>query len=113
MCETDPGIVPADKWTHVAVVSDQKEFRIYADGKLVQKSDFQETDGGNENHYLGDTPFVANQSYSGILDEFAIFPGPLKETDIRQIIELGVEQFAAVEPKDKLATQWAILKDSR
>lgn len=113
MCETDPGIVSVSKWTHVVVVSDQKNFRIYVNGKLTKESDFQETDGGNVNYYLGNAPYRANKyeyGYSGIMDDFAIFAEPLRETEIKLIMEAGVESFAAVELKGKLTIKWASIK---
>ena len=110
MCETDPGILVADTWNYIAVVSDQKKFRVYANSDLVKESDFQETDGGNEIHYLGDTPFSPGQFYSGAIDEFAIFTKPFTQTEIKSIITSGIERFAVVEPGGKLATNWGDLK---
>jgi hypothetical protein len=112
MCETEPGIIEADKWTHVAVLSDEKNFRVYANGELIKESDFQKTDGGNEVHYLGDTPFSAGQFYSGVIDDFAILTRPLTEAEIKSIMGRGVEAFTAIEPAGKLATKWAILKSA-
>ncbi|MFC1719212.1 LamG domain-containing protein [Candidatus Poribacteria bacterium] len=112
MCETDPGIVEADKWTHIAVVSDEKSFRVYADGELIEESDFQKTDGGNDVYYLADTPFSAGQSYSGVIDDFAILTRPLTTVEVKSVMGSGVEEFAAVEPAGKLATKWAMLKSA-
>ncbi len=112
MCETDPGVIEADTWTHIAVVSDEKNFRVYADGELVKESDFQKTEGGNEVHYLGDTPFSGGQFYSGAIDDFAIFTRPLIKAEIKAIMGSGVEEFATVESAGKLATKWAIVKSA-
>jgi len=110
MCETAPGILAADMWNHIAVVSDQDKFRVYANSDLTEESDFQETEGGNENHYLGDTPFNAGQFYSGAIDEFAIFTKSLAQTEIKSIMTSGIERFAVVEPGGKLTTTWGNLK---
>jgi hypothetical protein len=112
MCETDPGVVEADKWTHVAVVGDTKNFRIYVDGKLTKESAFQTTDGGNENHYIGGNPTILDESYSGAVDEFAIFTVPLKEADIVAIKDNGLASIVSVELKGKIATKWATLKNA-
>ncbi len=111
MCETDPGVLEADTWNHIAVVSDQKNFRVYANADLAKESDFQETDGGNEIYYLGDTPFSPGQFYSGVIDEFAIFTKPLTQTEIESIMNGGVESFAVIEPGGKLTTSWGDLKN--
>ena len=110
MCETDPGILTADTWNHIAVVSDQNKFRVYADSDLIKETDFQKTDGGNEVHYLGDTPFSADQFYSGVIDEFAIFTKPLTQIEINSIMMIGIEKFTIVEPGGKLTTEWGSLK---
>ncbi len=112
MCETSPGILQADKWNHIAVVSDQAKFRVYANADLIEESDFQKTDGGNADHYLGDTPFAADQSYSGLIDEFAIFTEPLTESEIQSIMDGGIEGFIAVEPAGKLTTRWGSLRST-
>ena len=112
MCETDPGIIEADKWTHIAVVSDEKNFRVYANGELTEESAYQKTEGGNDVHYIGDTPFSAGQSYSGIIDDLAVLASPLTKAEINSIMGGGVQEFAAVEPAGKLATKWAMLKSA-
>jgi hypothetical protein len=113
MCETDPGVVEVGKWTHVAVVSDEKNFRIYVNGQLTKESDFQQTDGGNVEYYLGNSPYRPDPheyGYNGIMDEFAIFDTALTEAEIKSLINTGVAQFAPVEPGGKLAIRWANLK---
>ena len=111
MCETDPGVCEADAWSHAAVVSDAKNFRIYVNGELSKESDFQQTDGANVTYFVGGQS--GGESYSGAVDDFAIFATPLKETDIKLIMDKGVTGGTAVELADKLATQWAVLKSVR
>ena len=62
MCETATGVVPAGQWTHVAVVGDQTNFRIYVNGALTQESAFQITDGTNVTYYVGGDPGSAGES---------------------------------------------------
>jgi len=112
MCETAPGVVNANEWTHVAVVGDTKNFRIYVNGKLTMESAFQKTDGGNENHYIGGNPTIPDESYSGAVDDFAIFTVALKEADIVSIKEKGFASIVSVELKGKIATKWATLKNA-
>jgi hypothetical protein len=108
MCETDPGIIPKDKWTHVAVVGDAKNFRDYVDGKLAKETNFQATRGNNKEFKIGG--YSGGESYSGAVDEFAIFKTPLKEAEINSIKDKGVLAITAVASKGKLVSKWAELK---
>ena len=107
MCETVAGAVDADTWTHAAVVSDANNFRIYVNGELAQESQFQQTDGENELYLLGGEVNRAGETYSGAVDDFAVFATPLEEAMIQTIIEQGVGAAAPVESTGKLATRWA------
>ena len=112
MCETAAGVVDANKWTHAAVVSDKKNFRVYVNGELSKESNFQATRGNNGEYMIGG--YAGGESYSGAVDDFGIFNVPLKEDNIKLIMEKGVSSGTAVELiRGKLATQWAVLKSVR
>jgi len=85
MCETAPDVVPADQWTHVAVVGDGTNFRIYVNGALSQESAFQTTDGMNATYYIGGDPTYTGESYSGIIDDMRIYNHVLTEAEIRKL----------------------------
>ena len=106
LCETDPGIVEADKWLHIAVTGDGDKFKIYADGEMVVENDFQETGGANVTYRIGGS---GGETFAGLMDDYAVFSRALDADEISLIME-GVETFLPVEPKGKLATQWADLK---
>jgi hypothetical protein len=108
MCETDPGVVDEETWTHATVVGDKKNFRVYVDGELSKETDFQETRGNNGEYVIGG--YGGGESYSGAVDEIAIFNEPLKEADINIIVDDGIQSYLAVHPQGKLATHWATLK---
>jgi hypothetical protein len=108
MCETDPGVVDANTWTHAAVVSDAKNFRVYVDGELSKETPFQETRGNNGEYMIGG--YAGGESYSGAVDDIAVFNEPLTETDIQSIMENGIDKFLSVSPQGKLAIQWGGLK---
>ena len=91
---------------HVAVVGDGDKFRIYANGENVAETDFQETRGNNVTYRLGGS---GGETFAGSMDDYAVFTRALDEDEISLIME-GVETFLPVEPKGKLATQWADLK---
>ena len=105
LCQTDGGIVEADKWIHIAVTSDGDKYKIYADGEVAAEMDFQETDGGNITYRMGGS---GGETFAGLMDDYAVFSRALDEDEINLIME-SVETFLPVEPQGKLATQWADL----
>lgn len=106
LCESDPGIVEADKWMHVAVTGDGDTFKIYADGEIVAETEFQVTAGANITYRIGGS---GGETFAGLMDDYAVFSRALDEGEINLIMD-SVETFLPVEPKGKLATQWAALK---
>ena len=106
LCQTDGGIVEADKWIHIAVTGDGDKFKIYADGEVVAETDFQKTDGANVNYRIGGS---GGETFAGLMDDYAVFSRALDEDEINLIMD-SVEVFLPVEPQGKLATQWAKLK---
>jgi hypothetical protein len=87
MCETAPGVVSADEWTHIAVTGDETNFRIYVNGALSQESSFQTTDGENATYYIGGDPTWTGESYAGAVDDLRIYDHALSEDDIRASME--------------------------
>ena len=87
MCETAPGVVPANEWTHVAVTGDNVNFRIYVNGILSQESVFQTTDGANVTYYIGGDPSWRGESYTGMADDVRIYNHALNQDDIRSAMQ--------------------------
>jgi len=87
MCETAPGVVPADQWTHAAVTGDGTNFRIYVNGALSEESAFQTTDGENANYYIGGDPTTGGESYAGMVDDLRVYNHVMSEGDIRASME--------------------------
>jgi len=110
MCETAAGVVSAGTWSHAAVVGDENNFRVYVNGKLSVESAFQVTDGANVTYLLGGQS--NGESYSGAVDDFAVFNVALADTEIAAIMNRGVGSAFAVESEGKLATKWAALKSA-
>ncbi len=107
LCETGAGVVEMDEWLHVAVLSDGKKFKIYANGENVAETDFQETRGANETYRLGGE---GGEGYGGAIDDAAIFSRALDEDEINALGNgFG---FIPVQPEGKLATRWAHIKHS-
>jgi len=111
MCETDPGVTSADKWAHVAVTGDKKNFRIYVNGALSKESAFQTTDGENVTFFLGGQ--AGGESYTGSEDEFAVFTSVLKDAEIKSLMDKGVGQALAVQAQSKLTATWAGMRVAR
>ena len=109
MCETDPGILAADQWFHVAVVGDKSKFRIYVNGELKKETDFQESDGQIDVFFLGFDNRQWMERYAGVMDEVCLFAEPLSPDEIAKVME-GAKGFLAVRSEGKLATTWGQLK---
>lgn len=92
LCETRPGIVKANEWIHVAVTNDGDSFRIYANGEVVAETNFHQTDGGNTVYSIG-SRYTNAETFSGWIDDYAIFSSALSEGEIKRIIQVGVKQF--------------------
>jgi hypothetical protein len=108
MCETAAGVLAANVWSHAAVVSDTQNFRIYVNGELSEESAFQETRGNNQEFMIGG--YTGGESFSGAVDDFAIFGAALDQADIEVIMNNGLESTATVDSEVKVATKWAALK---
>ena len=91
---------------HVAVTGDGDTFKIYADGEIVAETEFQVTAGANITYRIGGS---GGETFAGLMDDYAVFSRALDEGEINLIMD-SVETFLPVEPKGKLATQWAALK---
>ena len=113
------------KWFHIAATADGTEIRVYTNGKetakgpqrgVFQASDLPLTIGHDLRPILRHHAFV-----NGIMDEVVVADKALTGAEIKTAMELGekgkpIEDFNpifAVEPEDKLATQWGVIKAER
>ena len=87
MCETASNVVPANEWTHAAVVGDGTSFRIYVNGALSQESAFQTTDGSNVIYYIGGDPTWLAESYMGMADNVRIYNHVLSQENITSAMQ--------------------------
>jgi hypothetical protein len=85
MCETAAGVVPANEWTHAAVVGDGTSFRVYVRGALSQESAFQKTDAMNVTYYLGGNPAATTEFYNGKVDEVRVYSHALTAAEVKQL----------------------------
>ncbi len=108
LCESAPGSILADEWQHVAVVSDEENFRIYINGEMAVESAFAETDGAIETFYVGGDG--QSENYTGAIDEVTIWSRDLTQDEIGILATKGIEAIQAVDPAHKLATTWSRIK---
>jgi hypothetical protein len=111
MAETAPAVLAAETWAHAVVTSDGDKFRICVGGEMIVDGAFQQTMGANTEYAIGG--FAGGESYTGGVDEFAVFTDTLPDADVVSIMEDGIAAYLAVEADGKLATQWGDLKDAR
>jgi len=109
LCEG--GVISADEWQHVAMVSDGKNFKMYVNAELAKETNFMETDGAIQTFYVGGD--AMSENYTGAIDEVSVWNRALSEDEIRTLCTEGVEAFLSVDPAGKLAATWGKIKDSR
>ncbi len=114
-----------ENWYHIAATADGTEIRIYTNGKETakgpQRGEFQASELPlTIGHDL--RPILIHFAFmNGIMDEVVIADKALTGAEIKTAMELGekgkpIEGFNpifAVEPEDKLATQWGAIKASK
>ena len=89
MCETASDVVPANRWTHVAIVGNGASFRIYVNGILSQDSFFKTTDGTNAMYYVGGDPSFIGESFTGLIDDVRIYNRAITEGEILYLYSEG------------------------
>lgn len=106
------GLFSLNEWHHAAGVYDGKKMRIYLDGKETASADatgkIPVVDGPM---FIGtkwqNAP--SGDYWKGKMDEVMVFSRALSADEIAKLIQ---ESVVAVEPKAKLATTWAQLKEN-
>jgi hypothetical protein len=109
LCESPAGGIVADEWQHVAVVSDEANFRIYIDGEMAVESAFAETDGVIETFYVGGDG--QSENYTGAIDEVTVWSRALTQDEIGILATDGMDAIQAVDPAHKLVTTWSRVKN--
>ena len=98
---------------------DVQDHKIYVDGKLNKKfgkANAMNTDNKAQEIVIGD--FLAHHAFMhGSFDEAAIFNVDLTAAQIQLIMTQGLasalnNKSTAIESRDKLSTNWAIIRNS-
>ena len=105
------------KWHHHAVVfpadaKDVQGYKIYVDGKLNAKfgvTNPMAIDNKAQEVVMG-AKLLHHTFMHGSFDEPAIFNVALPVNQIQLIMNQGLASVLAVEPGDKLSTNWAMIK---
>jgi hypothetical protein len=109
------------EWHHLAVSfppgSDMvKEHLLYVDGVLETTTGGNDigvdTDTGTQQVVIG-ARLANHVNAEGLIDEVAIFSVELSNDDIVAIMEQGLTGALGVDPRGKIATTWANLRDTR
>jgi len=99
-----------NEWSHIAAIKDGKKMRIYINGVLDAEGETNETTVNNEEDlFIGKRPHF-DEGIEGIIDEVRIWRRVLSKDEIKKYMEMGKEQFSAVDLSGKLTTTWASIK---
>lgn len=98
-----------DKWHHTALTADEKnkKGKQWLDGEVVGEVDYN---GKLDNFAFAKIGRQGTESWSGAIDEVAVFNQALDEADIKSIMNKGLEAALVVESSGKLATIWGRIK---
>lgn len=104
------GLIVADDWTHIAVVSNGVDYIIYINGEEAARVAFEEMDGEISDFYMGFDGRQWNERYSGTIDDVYMLTRAMTEAEI-QAATLGVlNSIISVRPLSKFVTMWGALK---
>lgn len=103
------------KWQHVAATYDGKSGKIYVDGKKVQENPHSGNLLPNDMIFRIGNGGSLGQAYwwNGVMDDVAIFNKALSEQEINEIMKNGLGRILALEPREKLAVTWGMVKSRR
>lgn len=104
------------KWYYLSythTTADSGKVKIYVDGVVTH-----EQDSNNPVAPAGATSQVqigtwSGEAWPGIVDEVRLWNRALSDEEMEMSMDMGADQFLAVNPKDKLATSWAQIKRLR
>ncbi len=109
-CVTPGGMVNADEWTHVAVVGDRQDFRIYINGEEAGTAPFEEMDCDIADYYLGFDDRQWSEKFSGAIDEVYILTRAMTADEIKAGTKGVMLDIISVRPAGKFADTWGRVK---
>lgn len=100
-----------NKWHHVAGVYDGSEAIIYINGEFDSKKAFEGNLKHNDENFWMGARKVGGLPYHGLLDELRIYNRGLSQDEVKD--NLDATGLAVVEPINKLALTWGMIKASK
>lgn len=102
-------IVADSQWHHIAKVYDGSKVQMYIDGKLeVEEDSGGKLDTSVSPIWIGARP--GNVAATGLFDEVGFFTKALSKAQVNDVMDNGLEGYAAVEATKKATTTWGLLK---
>jgi hypothetical protein len=111
----DPDYPEAKKWYHATAIANGSEVIIYTNGEkkasTTQNGDFQSSKEPLTIGFDLRKPAEIKEYTRGIIDEAAVFNHAFTYDEVRKAMEQGVTAVLAINPKSRLATTWASIKE--
>ncbi len=99
----------ADTWYHIAMVidADSKKATQYVDAEEVGQVDYP---GELTNYDFANIGRQGNETWEGMIDEVIVFSEALSVSDLKTLMDKGIEAALTVEPQSKLISAWGRMK---
>lgn len=105
-------IVADGEWHHIAKVYDGKKVQMFIDGKLDgDAASGGKLDTSDSPIWIGARP--GDVAATGLFDEVGFFTKALTEAQVNDVMDNGLEDYAAVEAAGKATTTWGLLKTKK
>jgi hypothetical protein len=99
---------PRGRWSHLTILADKQGVSFYVDGQKVAEGNVVPLNIGNR--LLIGNRYTKNASFTGILDDIALWNRLLDKTEITQLRDRPIPSPQPVEPRSRLPILWAALK---
>ncbi len=102
-------IIADGEWHHIAKVYNGTTVQMFVDGKLDgENGSGGKLDTSNSPIWIGARP--GDVAATGLFDEVGFFTKALSEAQVNDVMDNGLQEYAAVEAAGKATTTWGWLK---
>ncbi len=112
---TCTGEVKLNEWQHVVGQMDSGTHRYWVNGENAGEFGGKSPPPGKadtDDVLIGKT-HEANREFLGLIDEVRIWNRALSEDEVIEQMEKGFDELFPVDPRQKLATSWGIIKNKK